>query len=251
MFEKLKRASTPGDTAPDAPSFEASLIAWAETHGIAYFAGEEAGSFSLTGAVCGWPWKIERVATSRDYIAGHEVRARVETRADEDAAVIVMNRALKDSLEEQAYSLYTDSLQTDARPVLIEEMRWLAAYPEVGWESLPEAFWACYAVAADRRSNAMAWVTDHFGQTLLAWNRITRPLDVPFMMMLLRGKVHLRMQCDSCDLPRLAQVIELLSQATQAIHTARADDSESASIDGSERLPFGNTGAAMLAPGLP
>jgi hypothetical protein len=224
MFERPGKSKVPPELPPDAMQSEADLITWATLHGIGYQSGGESGSFSLTGLTDGWPWKIERLPTSRDYIAGFELRARVETRADEDAAVIVMNRALKDVLEEQAYSLYTDSVQTEARPVLIEEMRWLAAYPEVGWESLPEAFWARYAVAADRRSNAMAWITDEFGQALLGWANLDLPADRPFMMMLLRGKVHLRIQSSTCAPLQIAQVVELLNRASRAIHTARSDD---------------------------
>ena len=45
-----------------------------------------------------------------------------------------MNRPLKESLEKQAYQIYTDQLQTSVDPNLPEEMRWLAMYDEVGWE---------------------------------------------------------------------------------------------------------------------
>ena len=223
MFDRLKKSGAATEIGSGALSHDISLITWAAANGFDYSAGDEAGGFSLTGLAGGWPWRIDRGPSSRGYIAGYELRARVLTRADEDAAVIVMNRALKDSLEEQAYSLYTDSLQTEAQPGLIEEMRWLAAYPEVGWESLPEAFWARYAVAADRRSNAMAWLTDDFALALLNRTQFDPQVDSPFLMMLLRGKVHLRMQCDACTLAQLAQVIELLSQATRAIHAARSN----------------------------
>ena len=69
-----------------------------------------------------------------------------------------MSRPLKEMLEKRAYGIYTDTVQTTAAPSLTEEMRWLALYPEVGWNGLPNAFWDRYAVLADRRNHAMDWV---------------------------------------------------------------------------------------------
>ena len=52
----------------------------------------------------------------------------------------------------------TDTLQTTADPNLPEEMRWLAMYDEVGWDSLPRPFWERYAILADQRENALAFM---------------------------------------------------------------------------------------------
>ena len=47
--------------------------------------------------------------------------------------MLVLKRPLKDTLERRTYKVFTDSLQTTADPSLAEEMRWLAMYPEAGW----------------------------------------------------------------------------------------------------------------------
>ena len=74
------------------------------------------------------------------------------------STIIIMSRPLKEILEKYAYLLYTHSNQTDASPSLIEEMRWLALYPEVGWESTLDLFWKRFAMMTNHRGHAMNWV---------------------------------------------------------------------------------------------
>ena len=60
--------------------------------------------------------------------------------------LFIINRPLKEDLEKRAYEMYTDTLQTTVDPSLPKEMRWLAMYPETGWQSLPPEFLKRYAV---------------------------------------------------------------------------------------------------------
>ncbi|RYX98282.1 MAG: hypothetical protein EOO28_01395 [Comamonadaceae bacterium] len=176
-------------------------------------------SFSLTGRVGGKPWKLERGSSSRKYIRGDELRARGEIAVNDDASVLIMNRPLKDSLEKLAYQMYTDTLQTTADPSLPEEMRWLAMYPEVGWDGLAPAFWAQYAVMADKREHASAWLDPALAELLMKWPRQPSGAQVPFILMLLRGKAYLRMQYTPADLPTLEHATRVF---THACETARA-----------------------------
>ena len=61
-------------------------------------------------------WRLQLGRPTRDYIRGEELRARAELGIDDDVAVLVMNRPLKEALEKQAYQMYTDSLQTSVDP---------------------------------------------------------------------------------------------------------------------------------------
>ena len=105
---------------------------WAGIQGFSYTGLPDGSRFSLTGMVGNKPCKLERAVSSRDYIVGEELRARAEIKVNDKVSVLIMNRALKESLEERAYEVYTDTLETEARPNLMEEMRWLAMYPEAG-----------------------------------------------------------------------------------------------------------------------
>jgi hypothetical protein len=90
--------------------------------------------------------------------------------------------------------MYTDPVQTIADRNLPEEMRWLAMYDEVGWDGLPAAFWTRYAVLADRRENAVAWIDPGLAAKMLDWQEPGPTAETPFMLMLLRGKAYLRLE---------------------------------------------------------
>ena len=84
-------------------------------------------------------------------------------------AVLIPNRPLKEALEKRAHEMYTDTLQTTEDPGLPEEMRWLAIYDEAGWGSLPPEFWVRYAVLAEKREQALAWLDPHLAGLLMNW----------------------------------------------------------------------------------
>ena len=142
MFYRLKKVfgSSAGKPQADAPVTPKAVSIWASAQGFACSGLGEDKGFSITGQVGSSAWRLELGRSSREYIRGQELRARAELNGNEDVAVLIMNRALKEMLEKQAYALYTDTLQTTADPKLPEEMRWLALYQEVGWDSMSPAF---------------------------------------------------------------------------------------------------------------
>jgi hypothetical protein len=168
--------------------------------GLAYTDRSGKG-YQLDGKIQGKSWRLEQGKPSRDFIHGIELRARGEMGVNEDVAVMIMTRQLKNELDKRAFSLYTDTLQTQVNPHLPEEMRWLSMYEEVGWEELGQAFWDQYCVLADDRGNAASWVTPDLAKQLLAWP--SRETGVPRVLMVLRGKVYLRMQINDGDIPSL------------------------------------------------
>lgn len=188
---------------------------WIAAHALFFKAAAGGPAFSLSGLVSGKPWKVDRAAKPRNYIAGQELRGRVDIDANPQITVVIMNRALKELLENRAYALYTDSIETEASPALMEEMRWLASYPEVGWQEPPDSFWARYAVMSDRRSNAIKWLTPDLIELLMAWPQPAPSADVPLMMMLMRGKMHMRMQWGQADEHLMAHAVKLLLDASQ------------------------------------
>ncbi len=216
MFDRLKKVFTQTDKALDTPQMADAVSQWAGTQGFAYTGQGDGSAFALTGMIGNKPWKLERGRSSRDYIRGEELRARAELKVNDDAAVLIMNRPLKEALEKRAYEMYTDTLQTTADPSLPEEMRWLAMYPEVGWDGLPPAFWARYAVLADRREHALAWLDSSLADLLMSWPEPAPNDQVPFMLMLLRGKAYLRMQYTPADMPTLEHAALIFTSACES-----------------------------------
>ena len=201
MFERIRKAlsrDAKGRTKPSASQpphgAQGPVSEWAASRGMSFSSAPLSGAVSMQGKVGGRPWRMELGRSTRDYIPGEELRARAELGIHDDIAAMVISRSLKDALERRAYSMITDTLQTTASPNLPEEMRWLAMYDEVGWESADEAFWQRFAVLADCREHAPAWVDAGLIELLLEAPQPGPQSQVPFLLVLLRGKCYLRTQ---------------------------------------------------------
>jgi hypothetical protein len=219
MFERLKSVFARGEAAaaPAQASVHADAVSeWASTQGFSYASQGSESGFVLTGKVGGKPWKLERGRASRDYIRGEELRARAVLGINPDAAVLIMNRPLKEALEKRAYAIYTDSLQTTADPSLPEEMRWLAMYEEVGWSSLVPEFWERYTVLADQREHALSWIDGNLAELLLSWPVPGPTAETPFILMLLRGRAYLRMEYRPADIATLQHAAIVYTHACEA-----------------------------------
>ena len=218
MFNQLKKAFDASADKPEKRAVAASdtVSAWAKAQGFIYSRIDESKEFSIAGRTGNKPWRLECGHSLRAYIQGDELRARADLKVDEDVAVLIMNRSLKEGLEKQAYALYTDTLQTIVDPTLPEEMRWLAMYREVGWEGLSPAFWGRYSVLTDKRTHALAWLDQNLADLLMSWPEPAPDGQVPFVLMLLRGKGYLRMQYTPADVPTLAHATLIFTRACES-----------------------------------
>ena len=199
MFDRIKKAFQRdprgrGESVPSAHGRHGPVSEWAASRGMTISGSALGSTLSMQGKVGGRNWRMELGKPTRDYITGEELRARAELGVFDDVGAMIINRPLKDALERRAYSMITDTLQTTADPRLPEEMRWLAMYDEIGWEGPPDTFWGRYAVLSDKREHAIAWVDDHLVKQMLSWPEPAPAPQVPFMVVLLRGKCYLRMQ---------------------------------------------------------
>jgi len=215
MFARLKRVVAPSAEHPGLVPADA-VLAWAGKQGFDYASAGKDQGLVLSGKILGKPWKLESGASSRDYIRGQELRARAELDVDGDRSVLIMSRPLKETLEQQAYAIYTDTLQTTADPSLPEEMRWLAMYEEFGWRSLAPEFWERYTVLADQRDHALAWIDCKLAELLLQWPQPGVSAKTPFILMLLRGKAYLRMQYCPDDMATLQHAAVIFTSACEA-----------------------------------
>jgi hypothetical protein len=219
MFERLKKAfhrepRERGDST--LAQAHGPVSEWAASRGMTFSGATLSNSMTMQGKVGGRPWRMELGRPTRDYIVGEELRARAELAVDDEVGAMVINRPLKEALERRAYSMITDTLQTTADPRLPEEMRWLAMYDEIGWEGPPDAFWTRYAVLSDRREHALAWVDDHLARQLLAWPDPAPTAQVPFMIVLLRGKCYLRMQYMPPEMGTLDHATDVFTSACES-----------------------------------
>ncbi len=218
MFDRLKKvfardaspavAATPGNS---------PLELWAAGLGFNVVRKGATEEFSLSGQVGGKPFRLDRTSPSRAFIVDHELRARAELDVDPEVSVMVINRQLRDALEKKAYENYTDSLQTTLDTSMPEEVRWLAMYDEMGWESgAVPGFWKRYSIVADTREHAQQWVNPELMQALLDWPAGLPEQEPPFIMILQRGKIYLRMEFTPSDLPTLQHATGVVVTACES-----------------------------------
>lgn len=152
----------------------------------------------MGGRLLDRPFRAECIVSSRAYIQGMELMAKADLGLSSEVNVIVMNRALKRTLEVLANGLYagiTDALQTTAS-ALPEEVRWLSAYRDAGWPGPVDQFWGRYAVLTDAPGMARHWLNAESVAMLMDWPGEPEG-DAPRIFMLTRGKTYLRMQVGS------------------------------------------------------
>ncbi len=197
----------------------ASIPAWAKASGFKYEVRGGDG-YILQGEYDKRPWALEMGPSTRDFIIGRQLRGNIGLDVNPKVAVVVMSRALKDSLDELVFKLYTDSVQTMASADMPDEMRWVTVFDEFGWEGPPLALWQRYSVMADRRANATALLDEQLSQALMAWTDQESALAVPFTLNLFRSKMHIRMGYQP---PTLATVQFALGVLLTACETAELE----------------------------
>ncbi len=211
-FKIGSQTGSPGSVSTASPTSKVSE--WASLHGLGFSQRSDGRSgYQMDGKIGDKPWRMEQGKPSRDFIKNSELRARAELGIRDGLAVMVMSRQLKNDLDKRAFALYTDSLQTLADPHLPEEMRWLSIYEEVGWESLGEAFLNHYAILAEDRETAIAWITPELVNLLMAWPEHNPA--TPKILMLLRGKAYLRMQFTESDMPTMEHATTVFTTACE------------------------------------
>jgi hypothetical protein len=191
MFERLKSAFSARPQAVDA---DEALAQWARERLLNHMA-LLGGAYALGGRLHDRLFRAECIATSRVYMQGMELMAKADLGLSPDVTVIVMNRALKRSLEALANELYaeaTDTLRT-TRKALPEEVRWLSMFRDAGWPGPDGGFWGRYAVLTDSPETARHWLDAASITMLMDWPG-EPGWDAPRLFMLARGKTYLRMQ---------------------------------------------------------
>ena len=191
MFERIKNAlhRRPVPVATDDP-----VARWATEHFIKHKRLAPA-QFELEGLLLDKPFRASCSASSRPYIIGLEMRARMDLDLPPTGHVIVMSRVVRQALEKQANALYAaavDPVQTSAQ-MLPEELRWLSMFRQGIWNGPQPLFWERYAVFTDEPDLAKRWLDDEAVEFLMSGTG-QAAASVPVVVMLMKGKCYLRLQ---------------------------------------------------------
>ena len=69
----------------------------------------------------------------------------------------------------------------------------------------------------DKRTHAPAWLDQNLADLLMSWPEPAPDGQVPFVLMLLRGKGYLRMQYTPADVPTLAHATLIFTRACESV----------------------------------
>jgi len=187
----LKLFSSRPQRAPDAPG---AVAHWASSRFLQYRSAAP-HRFEIVGRLHERALRAECANSSRPYILGLELRARVDLELPPAGHVILLSKGLLRTLEAQADALY-DHAEGGAHKRLQhlpEELRWLNQFSDATWPGPGDAFWRRYAVLGDAPELARRWLDDEAQAFLLAGDN-EAAVQVPVMIALLRGKCYLRLQ---------------------------------------------------------
>src|SRR5258706_8359522 len=110
MFDRIKKALYRGGKGAQGPESQISQLAhgpvseWAQTQGFGFSTDATGHKIDLESQVDGKPWRMQLCRPTRNYILREELRARAELGVKDNAAVVVINRPLKEELENKSYA---------------------------------------------------------------------------------------------------------------------------------------------------
>ncbi|HEU4460173.1 MAG TPA: hypothetical protein VFR90_13710 [Methylibium sp.] len=143
-------------------------------------------------------WRIEWGLPQRAYLLDRELRIRMELGLPPGMQLLVTSRRLAEELEQSAYSMFTESMQTQVDSSMPEEMRWLAMFPKTQLAAM-KPLRARFAATANNPSTLSGWLDHGLAQRLDEASRTWLVEDQPFVLMTLRGRLYLRLECVQPD----------------------------------------------------
>ena len=194
---------------------------WARRRGLRYRRARGDVGFVIEGELESKPWRLEWGQPQRAYIAGRELRLRMELGLPLEQQMLLLSRSLMDALEHQTYEQFVGDVQTQAGSDTPEEMRWLVMFPKLDL-SASEGLGARFGAVASQPAIGVDWIGGPLARLLLdeASQGLLRD-DPPLVLMTLRGRVYLRLQLAVAEPQAIAAAIALFETAVaQAVRVA-------------------------------
>src|SRR5580765_1474075 len=203
------------------PARDLGLIEeWAKRRGHGFKRARGEDGFVIDGLLEGKPWRIEWGPSQREYIAGHELRLRMELDLPSDAQMLVLSRPLMDALERKTFEEFTDNVQTQIGTKTPEEMRWLVMFPKVNLAHL-KTLRNRFGAVSSAPDTGLSWINGPLANMLEQAANEWLHDGQPLVLMTLRGRAYLRTQLDAPDPTLLAAALALFETAVaQAVRAS-------------------------------
>ncbi|WP_280150400.1 hypothetical protein [Piscinibacter sp. XHJ-5] len=212
MLDAIKRWISGGTPGPD----WSDVSGWAQKQGHGFKRARDDEGFVIDGSFGDKPWRLEWGPPQRSYIRAHELRLRMELKLSSNLQMLLLSRLLTEMLERETFERYTQSNQTLIDVSTPEEMRWLAMFPKVDLAEHPKELRNRFTAVASDPQSAMQWLEPLFVQRLAeASSRLLRH-DPPFVLMTLRGRLYLRLECALPEPAIISQAVAVFEAAAQA-----------------------------------
>lgn len=206
MLEDLKRWIT-GKHAPTGTGWD-DVALWAEQRQYPFRSVPGEG-FVLDGRVAGTDWRLEWGPSQRDYVKGAELRLRAELPVGSALQLVVMTRALQESMEKAMFEQAVESVQTRIDNESPAETRWLVMFPKLPGSDMGVLRQHFVAVSSVRSWMAM-WLQGPLSAALVA--TATDPA-APVVLMMGRGRLTLRTALPTPDVASLQPWLRLFETA--------------------------------------
>ncbi len=207
MFASIKRLI---GSVPSRQDEGQALSAWAKSQGFAFKrVKDKTGGGYVVETDQGW--RVEWGSSQRSYITGHELRFRCDTGLPGDVQMILVSKAVAQTLESDVFSRFTNAMQTQIDNTLPDEMRWLAMHPRVSL-SASAMLAKRFALFCNAEAVMQSWLDAPTVQELesAAANWWTDGLLL--VMTLNRGMLTLRMPGQNVEAGQLQLVGKLFAQ---------------------------------------
>jgi hypothetical protein len=213
---------------------------WADLKRFTFKRTRDGDGFVIDGNFSAQAWRLEWGPSQRAYIEGNELRFRMELQLPSSLQMLVLNRALLESLERESFERYTEVNQTQVDVSTSEEMRWVAMFAPsdlMGQRALRPHF----AALSSPPSHVEAWLKGDLAAALLLVSASVLPAETPCVLMTLRGRAYLRMALAEPKVSTLDAMSKVFGTAcTEALRVSTS------SIDATATSP--SVAAHHLAP---
>jgi hypothetical protein len=198
------------------------LAGWAQQQGDTFKRTRDGEGFVIDGTFDGMPWRLEWGPPQRAYIAGRELRIRMELQLSPNLQMLLMSRALMERLERETFERYTSSNQTLIDVSTPEEMRWLAMFPKIDFTELPKELRQRFGCVAAEPAAALHWIDPALVQRLGVVASDVLSDNPPFVLMTLRGRLYLRLQMRDPTPATVAPLVALFEAGARSAVSLRS-----------------------------
>ena len=203
---------------------------WAQARDGQFRAVHDGDGFVIDGRSGQTAWRMEWGPSQRSYVAGRELRLRAELGVAADLSLLVMNRALQESMESAVFEQYVEGVQTRIDEQTPPEMRWLVMFPKLARQEMGCLHENFVGVASSKIWLAQ-WIDGSLcaalaGQALEAAH--------PMVLMVGRGRLVLRTRLDEASEARLEAWLKVFETA---IREARRVANHLSAVQGPSTQP--------------